>query len=64
MSTRPNGVGVAWSLRKDLKDYVYPGPTCEGFVIWFGGQRIVTDRATARLLAKRINQCLDATVKK
>lgn len=61
MSARPNGKGVVWALRKDFKDYVCP--VHEEIVLRVGGQRIETDRATARLLAKRINQCLDATVK-
>ena len=62
MSGRPMGKGVVWSLRKGSTDYV--GPVGEEIVFWVGFRRIATDRATARLLAKRINQCLDATVKK
>jgi hypothetical protein len=51
-----------WSLRRDMKDIV--SPLCDEQVgIWVDGQSIVTDRRTARLLAKRLNQMLDATVK-
>ena len=53
-----------WALRKDFKDYVRLGPTSEEITLWVGGQCLETDRATTRLLAKRINECLDATVKK
>ena len=62
MSARPNSKVVVWSLRKDHKDYVRS--VNDEILLWVDGQRIVTDRATARLLAKRINECLDATVKK
>lgn len=62
MSTRPMGKGVVWCLRKGSTDYVRP--VGEEIVFWVGFRRITMDRATARLLAKRINECLDATVKK
>ena len=62
MSTRPNAKGDVWCLRKGSTDYV--GSVGEEIVFWVGFRRMETDRATARLLAKRINQCLDATVKK
>ena len=51
-----------WCLRRDLKDYVTPVED-DQVVIWVNGAGIACDRPTARLLAKRINQCLDATTR-
>ena len=51
---------ICWSLRRNLKDYVRTTPD-DGIAIYIGGHYIETDRATARLLAKRISQCLDET---
>ena len=62
MPKRPRG-NTAWSLRRDLKDYV----TCwqeDSILVYVNQQPVVMSRATARLLAKRLNQCLDATVKR
>lgn len=63
---RPLSRGVSWALRKDFRDFVMVSPYNEDAItirladadIW-----VAVDRPTARLLAKRINQCLDATVK-
>jgi hypothetical protein len=52
-----------WSLRRDLKDYVRTAPE-DTVVIFVNDACIYCDRATARLLAKRISQCLDATTVK
>ena len=59
---------TCWSLRRDLRDYVRTMPG-DGIQIYVHdgngrGQLIETDRRTARLLARRINQCLDATTVK
>lgn len=61
--------GTGWYLRRDTFDICVEtaandrvdiwGPT------WRGDSTMITvSRQDARLLAKRINQCLDATVKK
>lgn len=65
--SRPMSKGVSWSLRKDHRDNVMVDPDDEDLIlVQFAALRsdIQLDRATARLLAKRINQCLDATVKR
>ena len=54
---------TSWSLRKDHVDYVRTNDE-DGITIRVHGHFIVTDRATARLLAKRINECLDGTAKR
>ena len=55
--------GTTWALRRDLKEYVTPAPD-DLIEIYFRGTLLTMDRPTARLLAKRINQCLDATRKR
>ena len=50
---------VTWSLRRNHKDYVRT--TSDGLMIWVNGSTILLDRWTARLLARRINQCLEDT---
>ena len=54
---------TTWCLRRDFRDSVR---TVAGdlILIFVNDRWIEMDRATARLLAKRINQCLDATVKR
>lgn len=54
---------ICWSLRRDLKDYVLTTRDDE-IMMWVNGRMIKCDRLTARLLAKRINQCLDGTTAK
>lgn len=55
--------GTCWALRKDFLQWVQTAPGDEIRVRTPGGT-LYLDRATARLLAKRINECLDATVKR
>lgn len=51
---------MIWSLRRDMRDFV--AAEADGQIgIRVNGSVILCDRATARLLAKRISQCLDAT---
>lgn len=62
--TRPMSKGVSWALRKDFRDSVMVHPDNEDLILMhLWGARVTIDRPTARLLAKRLNQCLDATVK-
>jgi hypothetical protein len=56
----PRRPSVIWSLRGDLRDLVCT-EAGDQIGIRVNGGTIVCDRATARLLAKRIGQCLDAT---
>ena len=62
--------GTVWALRRDFASWVrtlhnerieivMPPAYGEGS----GRQRLVVSRQDARLLAKRINQCLDGTAK-
>ena len=55
--------GRAWALRRDLTDYVCTD-THDEIRIFVNNRALWMTRPTARLLAKRINQCLDATVKR
>lgn len=66
--SRDRAPSTVWILRKDMKQYVVTGPddtivlcseNSDGLIT-----TIVIDRSTARLFAKRINQCLDATRKR
>ena len=50
---------MIWSLRRNHKDYVRTTP--DGRMIWVNGSTILLDRRTARLLARRINQCFEDT---
>lgn len=62
---KPNRApGVAWVLRRDLRDYVRTLDD-DRVLILAGEDRAILnlDRNTARLLAKRINECLDQTTK-
>lgn len=52
-----------WCLRRDMRDLVQTNQL-DGISIYVDNTWIDMDRSTARLLAKRINQCLDATVKR
>ena len=52
-----------WAARMDLCEYVRPVED-DRILICAGNDWIEVDRPTARLLAKRINECLDATVKR
>jgi hypothetical protein len=62
---RPMSRGVVWGLRKDFRDYVRVSQHDNDDIhMHVDGQDIYCDRPTARLLAKRINDCLDKTVKK
>lgn len=56
-SRRPS---VVWSFRKNLRDFVCTEAD-DQIGIRVDGQTLVCDRPTARLLAKRLNQRLDAT---
>jgi len=62
---------VAWCTRLDFnRPYQMVGIEGDQIEISFfpgnkgDGASVVIDRSDARLLAKRINSCLDATVKK
>jgi hypothetical protein len=57
---RKHEPGVTWSLRGDHKDYVRTASPTQ-LVLYVNGATTVLDRATARLLARRINECLEAT---
>ena len=50
---------VIWSLRADRTSYVRT--TYDGLLIYVNGSTINLNRGTARLLARRINQCLEDT---
>lgn len=50
---------VVWSLRADRQDYVRTTP--DGLFLYVNGTQVKLDRRTARLLARRIDQCLTAT---
>lgn len=73
MSIPNRAPGTVWALRSKewsrLSDWVRTAEDdCIDFLLHdalTGDRRLVTvSRSTARLLAKRINQCLDATVKR
>ena len=49
-----------WALRKDLVDYVRTMPNDRVRIV-VRGEVLDMDRPTARLLARRIMQCLDET---
>lgn len=58
--SRPHSI---WSLRRDMKDYVR-SDGADLIEIHISGDPmspLVVDRGTARLLAKRLDQCLDGT---
>jgi hypothetical protein len=60
-SRRPNRAPMmVWTLRKDHQDSVRTLPG-DRILIRVGDREIETDRATARLLVRRIVQCLDGT---
>ena len=58
-----------WGTRRDMSGG-YVRTMSDDCILIFepglskNGQSIVVDRAEARLLARRINECLDATVKR
>lgn len=52
-----------WCLRRDQITVVYTGDDDTICIQGEGDQYLDLSRVDARLLAKRINQCLDATVK-
>lgn len=54
--------GVVWSLRRDHREYVRT--TTDGIQVLVDGVFVHMDRMTARLLARRINECLEATGRK
>jgi hypothetical protein len=66
---------VSWSLRRDLHEivtaqeesvyiFVLDASDCISVTAHEEGYEIrVSDRSSARLLAKRINQCLDGTTR-
>lgn len=61
--------GTIWGLRlEDLGIYVRTEVNDHVLIVgpdWVGKQSaIIVSRKDARLLAKRINECLDATVKR
>lgn len=56
--------GSIWSLRRDEITVVYTGDDDTICIQGEGDQYLDLSRTDARLLAKRINQCLDATVKR
>lgn len=64
---RPNRSCI-WPTRRDLKGmYVCVNREDEDLIAVGGrglGYEIVINRGEARLLARRLNQCLDGTVKK
>lgn len=57
--------GTVWTLRRDdLRTYVRTTDDDKVAIYTPEGYELSMSRSTARLLAKRINQCLDATVKR
>jgi hypothetical protein len=55
---------TVWALRSDAKTYVRTNSPDSLFISVFensGQAGFIISRRDARLLAKRINQCLDAT---
>lgn len=73
MSADNRAPGAVWGLRKNGLGYVRTLPDDQILVsvinsgstlVHPGRGLIAMDRATARLLARRINQCLDATAKR
>lgn len=64
---------MSWSLRRDLRECVHPagdliavtGPGTDSITVLISEDRfqILMDRRTARLLALRLNQCLDGTTR-
>jgi len=51
-----------WYLRRgDKTNFVRTTP--DGLFVYVNGTNIFLDRRTARLLARRINECLDATTR-
>ena len=62
MTDRPHSI---WSLRRDMKSYVC-SDGADLIKIHIDGDPmspLVVDRKTARLLAKRLNDCLDGTMR-
>lgn len=63
---------TAWFVRRQVREYpngyILTTPEDEIRITWFEHEdhvdTIFLSRGNARLLAKRINQCLDETVKK
>ena len=57
--------GVVWSLRRDFRDYVRTTAPDEiggaGVMAHVHGATLVMSRMDARLLARRINDLLEAT---
>lgn len=53
---------TAWTLRSDFGSWVRTAED-EKIVVYVDHDYIYMSRRDARLVAKRINQCLDATVK-
>jgi len=61
---KPNRAsGTIWPLRDGFTDYVRTLPS-DQVRLYVNGLFIDLDRPTARLLAKRLNQCLDRTAKR
>lgn len=55
---------TSWPLRRDFAEYVLTSYD-DGIFLFVGDEWFhIKDRATARLLAKRVNQCLDATARR
>lgn len=56
--------GTIWPLRMEPSAYVRTTDDDRIELVTYDGFRLVIDRADARLLARRINQCLDKTAKR
>lgn len=56
--------GTIWCLRRDLTGPYVRTAELDKIALAFDDCVVYLSRADARLLAKRINQCLDATVKR
>jgi len=72
MGKRPYGTGTIWATRRDMHGHhvrVHPRDD-EALEVFHpfddsgGGYLLKISRQEARLLARRINQCLDATVRR
>lgn len=60
-SVGPTPEGVQAYVRTVEGDHILIAAYMERYNVW---QYVETDRHTARMIARRINECLDATVKR
>lgn len=66
MSGKNRRPGSLWCLRRDFTSGYVCTTDDDGIAIYLNGysNEMTMSRATARLLARRINECLNATVKR